>query len=455
MEQIRLQDAAAALGLPCTEDTEIMSITTDTRKIEAGSLFVALVGERFDGHDFVEAALDNGAVAAVVSRPVENVPQEKLLMVADTRRALMELAGLYRTHFQIPVVGVTGSVGKTSTKEMIYAVLNDAVPTLKTAENLNNEIGLSQTLFGLDRHFGAAVIEMGMYNAGEIRVMTKVTRPTVAVITNIGVSHIVNLGSRENILKAKLEIAEGLPEGGTLILNKDNDLLGPLTEEEVGHPLLTYGIEESSADIVGKDLVVKEGKTYFTICYKGQEHKAMVPCLGQYNVGNALCAFGVAAVLGFDLSKAAAALSHFQNTGMRQHLVRNRGITFVEDCYNASPDSMKAALDALEVMEVKGHKLALLGDMLELGNIEAISHKQVGAYAATKGLYALYTYGVRAMDIAKLAKQGGMTRVYSFTDKEELAEALRKELCAGDALLCKASRGMALEEVLKKLYEEC
>lgn len=448
MIPLRLKEIAAALGTTCREDKEILSICTDSRKITKGCLFIALVGERFDGHSFVASALEQGAAAAVCSKPVE--ADGEILLVEDTGRAFMLLAAYYRSLFSIPVVGVTGSVGKTTTKEMVYAVLSEKYNTLKNEGNLNNEIGLPTTVFRMTADYEAAILEMGMSAFGEISRLSQVAQPNIGVISKIGVSHIEHLGSREGILKAKLEILDGLKPGAPLVINGDDDLLS--TVELAERKLIKFGIENTSCDYIAENIVQGEKETSFTVVFGGKVQTVTIPTVGVHNVYNALSAFAVGIELGVTPEQAAEGLSKYVTSGMRQRVNDFNGITMIEDCYNASPDSMRAATEVLRSSNAKT-KALVFGDMLELGGISANAHREIGVLAAQKGIDRLYTYGEMAALAAESAKANGISFAESFDDKLLLAAALKRDLSAGDAVLFKASRGMKLEEVIKAFTE--
>lgn len=448
MIPLRLKEIAAALGASCREDAEILSICTDSRKITRGCLFIALVGERFDGHSFVASALEQGAAAAVCSRPVET--NGEILLVEDTGKAFMLLAAYYRSLFSIPVAGITGSVGKTTTKEMVYAVLSEKYNTLKNEGNLNNEIGLPTTVFRMNADYEAAILEMGMSAFGEISRLSRVAQPSIGVISKIGVSHIEHLGSREGILKAKLEILDGLKPGAPLVVNGDDDLLS--TVELADRKVIKFGIENTACDYIARDIEQGEKETTFTVVFGGKAQTVTIPTVGIHNVYNALSAFAVGIYLGVTPEQAAEGLSKYVTSGMRQRVSDFNGITVVEDCYNASPDSMRAAIEVLKGLGAKT-KALVFGDMLELGDISAAAHKEIGVLAAQKGIDRLYTYGEMAALAADSARENGIAFAKSFDDKNALAAELKKELSAGDAVLFKASRGMKLEEVITAFKE--
>lgn len=449
MKAFTLQEAAAALGLPQMQaQATLADVCTDTRKIQPGSLFVCLRGERFDGHSFASQAAQLGAAALLVDHPVDaDVPQ---LVVTDTGKALLQLAGWYRRRFQLPVVGLTGSVGKTTTKEFIALVLGAKYNTLKTQGNLNNEIGVPQMLFRLEDSHTAAVIEMGMNHFGEISRLTRAVAPTVGLITNIGVSHIENLGSRAGILQAKLEILEGMAPDAPLIVNMDNDMLR--TVKLGDRPLLTFAIDDQSADFTATDIAEQGSATTFTVHHSTFTRPVTIPTVGIHNVYNALAAMAVGYVTGVDPAAAAAALANYVPAGMRQNLVQVGGVQVIEDCYNASPDSMRAALQTLGKLPVH-RRYAVLGAMLELGDYAKEAHTQVGKMAAENGIDGVLAYGADAAYIVEAAKQAGLENARLFDTKEALAQSLAQQVQPGDGVLFKGSRGMHLEDVMHTVYE--
>lgn len=454
MKPWMLNDIASLFGQKVPEGISVLDVCTDSRAITPGCLFVALEGERFDGHNFVHDAFTQGAVAAVCRKEIIGADRP-VIYVKDTQRALITIGCAYRLKYDLPIVAVTGSVGKTTTKDMIACALGAEYKTLKTEGNRNNEIGLPLTLLSLDESYGCAVLEMGMSHLGDLSLLSAAALPTVAVITNIGVSHIENLGSRENILKAKLEVAEGLPQDATLILNYDNDLLCDIKTHR-GLAILSYGIENLQADVTAKNITRKGEETQFIIRYKDEEYPARIPCIGAHNVLNALAAFCVAAALNLDLAKCTAALTAYTPSGMRQKIVRYGGFTVIEDCYNASPDSMKAALGTLSTLkgESGGRSVAVLADMLELGDYSQTAHEAVGSLAALSGTDVLIAYGTEAVHIARTAQCEGVPEVYYYSDKRQATQKLVETVKPKDTILFKGSRGMRLEEMIEGFYSQ-
>jgi len=447
MEALRISEIAQVCDGTYNTDAEITSVAIDTRKIEKGSLFICIKGERFDAHQFIDEAFEKGAAAVMISADIK--PDKPYVKVDDTAKQLLKLAGYYRSRFNIPVIGLTGSVGKTTTKEFTHLVVHAKYNSIKTEGNLNNEIGLPQMLFKIDSSVEAAVIEMGMNHFGEIHRLSEAAKPTMGIITNIGVSHIENLGSREGILKAKLELLDGLEKGAPLLLNGDNDLLSAVKNAD--YKIYFYAVKHE-ADFKAVNIEEDLNATSFTVRYFGREERITIPVIGMHNVYNALAAFAAGILLDIDPKTAAAALKGYVPSGMRQRVVDVNGITSIEDCYNASPDSMRAGIDALCRIKAK-RKIAVLSDMLELGEYSAAAHYEVGKTAAEKKIDYLLCVGSDAEYMIKGAVENGLSQAYYFNSKEALTNKLYEITKAGDAVLFKASRGMRLEDVISEIYK--
>ena len=436
-------------GLALAEPVTIQAVVTDSRKVVPGCVFVCFPGERVDGHTFAAGAYQNGAAYIIANHPVEGVPAERTVVVPDSALAMIRMASNYRMLFSPRIIGVTGSVGKTTTKEFCYAVLSAFGNALKTEGNQNNDIGVPNTLFRLAPETEYAVVEMGMDHAGEIERLTRCVRPSAGIITMIGVSHLENLGTRENILKAKMEICAGLPDGAPLVLNADNDLL-PTAQVPARLRAVWFGIEKD-ADVRAENIVTGAQGTSFTIVDRENgSFPVSIPTAGLHTVYDALSAYAAATRLGLDPARCAAALSNYQTTGMRQHIVEKGGVTVVEDCYNASPDSMKAAISVLKALP-NARKIALLGDMLELGDASEEGHRHTGEWVAEAGINVLIAYGPRSGAMAEAAKAQGVTTVHC-QNEQEVLQCLRQFVQPGDALLAKASHAMKLEELLQDYY---
>ncbi len=447
MKKLELTAVATAVNGTLFGEGSFKGVYTDSRKPVKGGLFVALEGEKFDGHDFIINAEKDGAAAVMCRKKCETMLP--VIYVEDTKKALLALASYYRGLFDIPVVGLTGSVGKTTTKEMTHLVVSSKYNAIKTQGNLNNDIGMPLTLFGIEEETEAAVIEMGMNHKGEISVLTAVSRPDVAIITNIGVSHIENLGSRDNILKAKLEVLEGMKKGSPLILNGDNDLLCNVKNDD--YNIITFGIDNKNCDVLATDIEVCADGTVCNVLYCNEKYKMYVPVAGMHNVYNAMSAFAAGVCVGVAPETAAQAIAKYVPEGMRQKTVVKNGITFIEDCYNASPDSVKAGVNTLAGIGAK-RTVAVLGDMLELGDYSENAHRQCGSYVAEKKIDLLFAYGKESEFTADEARKSGLKNTFCFSDADSLGKELASVLKPGDAVLFKASRGMKLENVIHIVY---
>lgn len=451
MKMFSTTEIASAVGGVLTGgDVETASVSTDTRTIEKNALFIAVKGERFDGNDYIETAAQGGAAAAISDREVGSVQAGiPIIYVDDSREAQLKLARYHRDRFSVKLCGVTGSVGKTSTKDMIYAVLSAGFDTLKTEGNFNNDIGLPRTLFRLNEDCGAAVIEMGMSDRGEISVLSKAARPDCAVITNIGWCHIENLKTRENILAAKLEILDGAAPDAPLIVCGDDEFLGKLTAQQVGsRRLIKYGFGEGN-DIRAENIRHVDGGEEFTICYGGAEYSAKVPVVGEHHILNALAAFAVGTVFGMEPEVIIPAFMRYEASGMRQRIEKRGSLTVILDCYNASPTSMKSALSVLSTMS--GRKIAVLGDMLELGERSRELHAGLAEFSGLADEFFLYGSEMAALR-GELEKKG--VPVTQSENKEELTLSLLRSIKSGGVILFKGSRGMKLEEIAEKIGDE-
>ena len=454
MKPLLMAEIARELGARYTGPTRevVKAVSSDTRALPPGCLFVALRGDRFDGNDYVDSALEQGAAWAVAEcLPDRN--RERVLLMKDTRWALLRIAGLYRRSLDVKVVAVTGSVGKTTTKEMAASVLQSRYRTLKTQQNLNNEIGLSQTILQLEEDHRAAVLEIGVDGPGQMAPLSLCAAPDAAIVTGIGVSHMERFGSRQGILREKLDIARGM-NGGALILNGDDDLLTTFDSSAGVGRVLRYSVEDEAADACARRIEEHAGQTSFQILCGGERCDAQIPAVGRHNVSNALAGFLAGVSLGIDPRDAAAALRSYQPAGMRQRVVEHGRLTVVEDCYNASPDSMRAALSTLGSMHREGRRIAILSDMLELGEIAARSHYEVGRQAARQADILLCT-GPLAEGYLRGARDSGLRDARHFETQQQLFAHLKQIVGPGDILWFKASRGMKLENIIQKVYEEC
>jgi UDP-N-acetylmuramoyl-tripeptide--D-alanyl-D-alanine ligase len=455
MERVRITEMAAALGIPSDNlpDDPIGGVSTDSRTIAAGELFVAIRGERFDGHDYVDDAFLQGAAAALVARDARiDAGGRALLEVGDTLDAFQELAGWYRRQFDLKVVGVTGTNGKTTTKDMAAAVLETSMRTAKTAGNYNNHIGVPLTLFRLTREHGAAVVEIGMNHPGEITRLAGIARPQTAVITNVAEAHMETMGTLEAIAEAKGEILDALPSDGVAILNAD-DTMVMSQEHRAPFRVVTFGTA-ASADVRATGIEEADGRVRFEVVVAGGKPvRVELPVPGAHNVSNALAAIAVGRALGVTVGEAARGLSSFEPSPMRMKVLTVGSWTVLNDAYNCNPGSLGAALRTLIDIGRGRTTAAALGDMLELGSRSETAHREVGAAAASLGVDYLFLFGREVEALRDGALDAGMDpeRASVFEDKAALARALGERLGDDAVLLVKGSRGMRMEEVVELL----
>lgn len=431
-------------------------ITTDTRKVAQGELFVALAGPRFDGHDFVGAAIEAGAAGAVVRKgfAAQGIGAGCIIEVPDTLRALQDIAAHVREmHAGTPVVGVTGTNGKTTTKEMLYAILNTRGPVLKNEGNLNNEIGLPLTLVKLAQEHWAAVLEMGMSAPGEIARLAEIARPGVGVITNIGPGHLESLGDIQAVARAKGELVDALPEDGRAVLNMDDPQLAGLIEKNAERAV-TFGLSPD-AMFSASDISETGTGIRFRMAIPSGSAEITLPAIGLHNVMNALAASAASWCLGMGIDEMKAGLAGFRPASMRMQLVEVAGVKIINDAYNANPASMAAALNTLANFR-DCRKVAVLGEMLELGASSADSHYTVGRLAGAAGLSLLVLVGSQASETARGAMESGMAEdeIVILPSSEDAAELLARKVMPGDCVLVKGSRGMRMELVVKRLGAE-
>jgi UDP-N-acetylmuramoyl-tripeptide--D-alanyl-D-alanine ligase len=452
------------IGLP---PPAVEGVSTDTRKIAAGALFVALRGDRFDAHDFVAQALAAGAPAAVVSEAwaagaplaaprAQGERTPALLAVPDTLAALGAIARHHRRRFAVPLVAVTGSVGKTSTREMIGAILRRRGPALKTEGNLNNEIGVPQTLFALAPEHWAGVVEMGMNHAGEIARLAAIAEPRVGVVTNAGVAHIEHLGSEDAIADAKGELYAALPRDGIAVANADDARVLKRAQAS-GRRLLTFAVgRKRRGDVVALEILEHGAEGLrFLLGVGNRELEVRLAIPGEHNAANAAAAAAAAVALGCSDREIVDGLADVRPVGRRMRVERlASGVTLLDDCYNANPQSMTAALATLRDLAARqgGRAVAALGDMLELGPESEPLHRALGAETArVASIYA--AFGPRSTAAADAARAAGLAAdaVFHTEDVAALAAFLRSRLAPGDVLLVKGSRGMQLERLVETL----
>lgn len=445
-------DAAGGTLLSGSEDADISVITTDSRKVSDGALFIPLVGDKFDGHEFIKAAFDMGASAVLTHRDTDLLIDKTIIRVDDTLKALGDIASYYKKKYSVPTVAVTGSVGKTTTKDMLYAALSTKYKTLKTPNNFNNEIGVPITIFMLEHEHECAVIEMGMNHFGEIERLARMGQPDAAVITNIGMSHIENLGSQEGIFKAKMEITKGFTENNTLIVNGDDKFLSK-TKGMGEYKVIYYGIDNPENDVFAKDIINKGLKGIeFTVVADGNEYHVEVTQPGIHNVYNALAAICVGREFGVKTEDSIIGIKNCEYTSGRLEVEEINGMQIINDSYNASPDSIKAALGVLKLATMP-RKIAILGDVLEMGDYARDAHYKLGKSVADNNIDMLITAGENAAYIAEGAKDCGMENVAAFPKTLDICNHVKNIVRAGDAVLIKASHGMHFEDVYNSIKE--
>lgn len=449
MAQFTLKEVLEATHGQLLQSAQIeqyMNVVTDTRQLTQNCLFVALQGERFDGHDFVVRAVELGAGCVVVSRPIA-VENAAVVLVDDTRDAFQRLAAYHRRRFKVPVIAITGSNGKTTTKDLTAAVLAQKYKTLKTMANFNNEIGLPLTLLQMTQEHEAAVVEMGMRGLGQIAQLAALAQPTIGIVTNVGETHMELLGCLENIACAKGELIDAVAHG-VAILNADNEYtLAMRSRLKAAGRAVLFGCG-SAADVRAFHIETNGVTTEFDCQIFDQTAHFTLPMAGRHNIYNALAAIAVGHELGLDTALIQRGLLQADMSAMRMAVSRKNGWTIINDAYNASPMSMQAALQALHDIAPQ-RRLAVLGDMLELGKAAAAAHQEIGRMAAADGVDAVIVIGDMARHIAEAAQAGGVPHVVRAADHQAAADALRKLLQDGDTILFKGSRGMQMEKVIE------
>ena len=450
MGKLTLKQAAQWCGGwvdPKYENVEFLGANNDTRLIQPGQLFIVLQGAR-DGHDFIPQAMKKGAAAALCSRSVGDYPA---IIVEDPRTALGDIARQERKRIGCKVVGITGSVGKSTTKEMVYTVLDSTYRTAKTPVNHNNDIGMPMAILAMSEDTEVAVLEMGMNHFREMAYLSSVARPDIAVIVNIGTMHIEHLGSIEGIRRAKLEILEGMAEEGQLILNGDDGMLSRLPETPV-QTVTYFGTGENSG-VRAENIRESEGLLEFDVSAERRSFHVEMALEGLHFVPDALAAVAVGLMLQVEPVKIQERLSMFRNMSGRQEIWQKNGYTIINDCYNAGPESMAAALTVLG--KKKGRRVAVLGDMLELGDNAWAEHYRIGRIAAENAELIL-AYGPNAGRVIAGAVTGGkpQSMALAYENRDSMASALKRMAKPGDILLFKGSRGMHLELVLNAFLEE-
>ncbi len=458
MEYISLKDILNAvdgklLQKGCAE--KFNHITIDTREVKKDSVFIAIKGEKYNANEFIIQAIENGASLCIIDElkynEAELTKDISVVIVENTRRALLNLAEFYKSTLNVKVIGITGSTGKTSTKDMTYAILSEKYKVYKTQGNFNNEIGLPLTIFNLDHTYDIAVLEMGMSHFFEIHNMAKAAKPDIAIITNIGISHIENLKTQENILKAKLEITDYFAESAKLIINTDNELLNNLCIENINYEIVRCGTNNKS-DLRADNIRLGETYVIFDI-FEGEKlafRNFKVNSPGKHNVLNALLAIGTGRKFRMTFSEMNSGIEKLKMTSMRLDILREKKYTIIDDCYNASPDSMKAAIDVLH--NVKGmRKIAILGSMRELGEEAYNAHREVGVYAKENHVDFLIVLGEFSLAYEKGFSDSNKFK--NFDSNENAIKFLKNFLTQDDVILVKASRAMKFEKIVNDIKE--
>ncbi|QHQ62035.1 UDP-N-acetylmuramoyl-tripeptide--D-alanyl-D-alanine ligase [Anaerocolumna sedimenticola] len=483
MEALSVKEIAEAVGgkiLNGDENTKITSVGTNSKNAELGSLFVPIVGERVDAHDFIQDAFANGATACFTSRHTNVDREDKVyIKVEDTLRALQALGTFYRSRFNIPVIGITGSVGKTTTKEMVAAALATKYNVLKTEGNMNSQVGLPLMMLRINSQHDIAVIEMGMSEAGEMEKLAAIAKPEAAIMTNIGVSHIAQLKTRENIRKEKLNIINCFQKSSVLFINGNDDLLSELYKDNNNHlsdldicektrekylaaKVTAFGTEEF-CDYRAEKIQTVNGETHFILRKKqstnlgmdGDGEEIVLRVLGLHNVFNALAAIAVAEQYNIPVTTAKAGLYDYQPIAMRGQIKEVNQVKIIDDSYNASPDSMKSGVHVLLELDGVKRRIAVLADVWELGELSRQLHYDVGVYIADQKIDEVITIGKDAYHIAQAIRDKKADIItQTFFNNQEVITYLAEHLKAGDGILIKGSRGMKTDEIVKAISEE-
>ena len=454
MKGITFADIEKATGGKCIRGSlknEISSVCIDSRKCLPGSLFFALRGEQSDGHEFLEAANLSGCKGAVISKGVSDFPLENCILVKDTLKALQDLARYYLESFSIKKIAITGSTGKTTTKDMLAAICETKFKTAKTLGNYNNHIGLPLTILSMDEDTQVGIFEMGMDKRGEIEFLANLVKPDMGIITNVGHSHLEKLGTRENILNAKLEVTTYFGRDNILIINTDGDVLS--TESVKGnYRIINTGLGEKNHYIIS-NIKDNDHGISFDLTFEGEVQRIELPIPGRHNALNAALALACGKELGISIKDGSCGLKNLELTEKRLRITAKNGIKVIDDTYNASPDSVRGALDVLSTQ--KGlRKIAILGNMFELGEETEKHHYEIGKYAGAIGVDVVVTVGDIAYNIGVGAREHlSIKQVLSYSNLEELMPEIQSLLQPGDVVLVKGSRGMKLEEIVKKILE--
>ncbi len=454
MKNITVKQLAGMLGVIFDgreySEKSLNNLIIDSRKIKPGDAFIALKGPSFDGHDFISDAIEKGAIVVLAERNMD--VKAELIIVEDTKKAISVIAREILKRANPLVVAVTGSSGKTTTKEMIYCALKEKYNVHKTHGNLNNDIGLPLTLFELENEHEIVVLEMGMNAEGEIRRLANIAKPDIAVITNIGESHIGRLGSKENIFAAKMEICENMDKDSVLIANGDDVFLKALRGKNAKYRKVFTSISKTEeCDVYAKDIDYREKGSKFILVHEENEYSCVLNVQGKHNVSNALLAFAVAVQAGVEPERAVQGIEKYEVNDLRGAIIELGGMILVNDTYNANPSSMSASLESFSTF--KGRKIAVLGDMLELGSYAKKMHMEVGMKVVDEGIDILMVTGSYAGDYEKGALMNGLkrNRVHVFENNDLLVDGLKETMRPGDAILFKGSHSTRMNEVYKEI----
>ena len=435
-----------------SESSTVNDIVIDSRKANKDNAFVAIIGENLDGHNFINSAINQGC-KTIIKNKNSNVDIENkeinVIEVEDTQIALGDIAKFYKEKFKIPFIAVTGSVGKTTTRDMVHSTISARYNALKNVGNLNNHFGVPLTLFNLNKEHEAAVIEMGMSNFGEIEYLANMVQPQIGIISNVGYSHVEHLGSREGIFKAKMEVTANFDSNSLLIINGDDDCLKTLKDKDLVYQLKTFGFEKNN-DIYCEDYKMTDDSITFTAVIDGNHEEFFIPTVGEHNIYNAMAAILVGINLNMTIEEIKEGLKNFQCTKNRLDIIKTNNITIIDSVYNASIDSMNATLSILG--RYNNRRVAILGDMFEMGDYAEFAHRQVGKFAANN-MDVMVAIGKDAEYIVKELIETGVNpeNLYHFNTKEEAIDRLDNIIKENDVVLVKASRGMHLEKVVEYL----
>ena len=433
-------------------DGNFNKISTDTRKIEKNNLFIALKGANFNGNKYAVTAVEKGASVVIVDEVIFNEAELNnkgtVIKVEDTKTALADLARYYRKKLGIKVVGITGSTGKTSTKDLIAAFLSGKYKVFKTQGNFNNEIGLPLMIFELNKEYDIAVLEMGTSNFGEIHTLAGIALPDIAAITNVGVAHIEYLKTRENILKEKMSISDFFDDNNYLVLNCENDMLATVKDEDYKNTFIQRTGYDKKYDLYAENLELTSETTSFDAVCDNERYRFKLNMVGEHNVLNALLGIQISKKLGLTFEEMEKGLDNFKATSMRLEFIKNNEFTIINDSYNANPDSMKAALNVLKSY-TGNRKIAVLGTMGELGDHASTAHKEIGEFAQGKADILLTTG-----DYKDNYKEGFGENTVTFDNKDDLIKSLKDMIIKNDTILVKASRSAKFEEIIKELQNK-